>query len=108
MTPEAKVKKYLREQCSLRGWECLTLVDTVRRKWPDRTIIAPGARVAFVEVKAEGVSHNPKHVEAQLRRLEELRTFGFLGYLITGKPGVDSLMEFLDTAPGWWGSSKKE
>lgn len=100
MTPEAKVKRHLREQCEARGWQCLVLVDTVRKKWPDRTLIAPGGRIAFVEVKATGAPMENNHVREQVRRIQELTALGFPAFLVEGTRGVDVMVSVL-IGKGW-------
>ena len=101
MTPEAKVKKYLREQCKARGWLCLPLVHHGLRGWPDNTILGPGGRVAFVEVKAEEVHHSKDHLERQEKVREKLRQLGHFAFLVKGKIQVDGLMSVLTHGRGW-------
>ena len=100
MTPEAKVKRHLKEQCEARGWQCLVLVDTVRKKWPDRTLIASHGRIAFVEVKRTGAPMNDKHVQEQIKRIQELTALGFPAFLVEGNKGVDVMVSVL-IGKGW-------
>lgn len=89
MTPEARVKEYLKRCCERRGWRCETITNSNLKGWPDRIILIPGGRVAFIEVKAIGIKHDSKHLERQKEALEGLKAFGFPAFFAVGMPGVD-------------------
>lgn len=91
------MKQYLKEQCEVRGWACLPLQMPSKRGWPDRTILGADGCVAFIEVKAEGMKHNPDHIKRQKKWLAHLAARGFYAAMITGNSEVDVLMAELDT-----------
>jgi hypothetical protein len=100
MTPEGKVKKYLRDECKKRGWLCVPTTVIGLNGWPDRLILANGGFAAFVEVKAEGASLNTDHVRTQQDRLADLRAYGFTADLVRGKEGVDTLLTLFEKVSG--------
>ena len=55
---------------------------------PDRLVLLPGARIAFVEVKALGVKPRP----LQLKRHEMLRQMGFKVYVIDDKGQIQPML----------------
>ena len=98
MTPEAKVKKYLREECKKRGWQCLPLKGP--RNWQDYTILIPFGVIVFVEVKAQNADLSTDHVNAQKRKINELIDLGFPTYMIKGidgNHGAKDLLARMDT-----------
>lgn len=96
MTPEAKVKAYLKEQCETRGWECLPLVHPFLRGWFDRTIFIPPHFVALVEVKAEGIRHPKEHLARQKKVFDHFIKRGFPCFTIVGQTGVNAALVCLD------------
>lgn len=99
MTPEGKVKEYLREQCKKRGWECLPLENRQMEYWPDRTIIVPlrrfGSYAPGLTLYAEVKTGNPKKDDrywGQKGVIGNLEVSGFFARMVEGKVGVDRFM----------------
>ena len=73
-----------------KGW-CLKWTSPSLTGIPDRMILLPGGKVAFVEVKAPGKGLRP----LQLKRIEELRKLGFRCYVINNMTQIPVLVEEL-------------
>ena len=51
---ESKVENYLLDQCTNQGWPCWKFVSPGRVGVPDRVVLLPERKVAWVEVKGTG------------------------------------------------------
>lgn len=91
MTPEGKVKAYLREECKKRGWRCRVLVATHEPRWPDRGIFSRG-KVAWIEVKPDGANLETDRCKGQRDKIKQLIEEGCFAAMVIGKTGVDALM----------------
>lgn len=56
---------------------------------PDRLLLLPGGRVAFVELKAPGEKMRP----LQIRRKKQLEQLGFLVYCIDSKETIGGILD---------------
>lgn len=61
---------------------------------PDRLVLLPGAKVAFVEVKAIGCKPRP----LQIRRHEMLRRHGFLVYILDDERQIGGILDEIQTS----------
>ena len=75
---EKQVEKELVAAVRRVGGICPKLVSPGLNGMPDRMVLLPGAKFAFVEVKAPG--REPRHL--QLRRHVQLRALGFKVYVL--------------------------
>lgn len=55
---------------------------------PDRLVLLPGAKIAFVEVKTMGCKPRP----LQIRRHELLRALGFLVYVLDDERQIGGIL----------------
>ncbi|MGI6227175.1 MAG: VRR-NUC domain-containing protein [Peptococcales bacterium] len=60
---------------------------------PDRLILLPNSRIAFIEVKAEG--ENPRPL--QLKRHRTLRKLGFKVYVLDNKDQIGGILSEIQT-----------
>ena len=91
---EKNLEKKLRSAVITADGLCLKLIPISFRGFPDRTMLLPGGRIIFVEVKSEGYNKNTATVKQQgvVRRL--LEGMGFKYYLIDTEA---ALQEFIIT-----------
>lgn len=75
---EKEIELKLVRAVKAAGGICPKLVSPGFDGMPDRIILLPGTRIAFVEVKAPGRKPRP----LQLRRHEQLRVLGFSVYVL--------------------------
>ena len=61
---------------------------------PDRMVLLPDARVAFVEVKAMSCKPRP----LQLRRHELLRSLGFMVYVLDDERKIGGMLDEIRTS----------
>lgn len=61
---------------------------------PDRLVLLPDAKMAFVEVKAIGCKPRP----IQLRRHELLRSLGFLVYVLDDEMQIGGMLDEIRSA----------
>lgn len=86
---EAFVEKKLRMAAKQRGGWAVKFTSPGLDGVPDRLLLFPGGRVAFVEVKAPGEKMRP----LQERRAGQLRALGFRVYCLDN---VDQIGGILD------------
>lgn len=91
---EKNLERKLRLAVIAIGGLCLKLLPISFRGFPDRTMLLPGGRIIFVEIKSEGYNKNTPTVKQQgvVRRL--LEGLGFRYYLIDTEA---ALQEFIAT-----------
>lgn len=90
---ESTVEAALVRECRLRGLPCLKLTPTSPGV-PDRLIVAPGAAVVFVEVKAPG--RRPR--AAQRHWHASLEAMGHRVCVVDHPAGARDLVAALDDA----------
>ena len=61
---------------------------------PDRLVLLPGGKMAFVEVKAHGIKPRP----LQIRRHVLLRQLGFLVYVLDDEKQIGGILDGIRTA----------
>lgn len=75
---ESYIEKRLMQEVKKRGGLAMKFVSPSLTGVPDRIVLLPGGRIAFVEVKAPGQKMRP----LQLRRKEQLSDLGFKVYIL--------------------------
>ncbi|MGI6721752.1 MAG: VRR-NUC domain-containing protein [Anaerovoracaceae bacterium] len=75
---ESYIEKRLVQEVKKRGGLAMKFVSPGLDGVPDRIVLLPGGRIAFVEVKAPGQKMRP----LQLRRKEQLSDLGFKVYIL--------------------------
>ena len=92
---EKKIEQKLVKAVKKEGGLCLKFVSPGMDGMPDRIVLMPGGRIAFVEVKAPGKKPRP----LQLRCHDLIRALGFPVYVISEMDDVPFLltvMRYLD------------
>ena len=61
---------------------------------PDRLVLLPGARIAFIELKAQGKPLRP----LQVRRKRQLEALGFSVYRIDGPEQIGGILDEIQSS----------
>lgn len=61
---------------------------------PDRLVLLPGGRIAFIELKAEGKTLRP----LQVRRKRQLESLGFLVYCIDKPEQIGGILNEIQSS----------
>ena len=86
---EKQVEQRLVKAVRAAGGICPKLVSPGMDGMPDRLLLLPGARMAFVEVKAPGKEPRP----LQTHRHQQLRTLGFPVFVLDDPEKVPWILE---------------
>lgn len=85
---ERGIEQYLRERVRAAGGRAYKFVSPGNAGVPDRLVLFPGGRAAFVELKAPG----KKPTLLQQAQGEKIRKLGFPVVVIDTKQGVDEFI----------------
>ena len=91
---ESTVERKLVTEAKKRGGFALKFVSPGLDGVPDRLVLFPGGRLAFVELKAPGKKMRP----LQVRRAEQLRALGFRVYCVDNKEMIGGILDEIQTA----------
>ena len=80
---EAYIEKHFVDYCSRQGCKAYKLIFLMRKGFPDRTVLLPGARVFFVEFKRKGKTLSKQ----QLIIKKILVSLGFT-YIVADEIGI--------------------
>ena len=83
---EKQIEQYLAKKVKSLGGVSLKLTSLIGI--PDRLVLLPGGRCAFVELKVPGES--PRKI--QLKRMQQLRVLGFKVYVADSYKRVDEVI----------------
>lgn len=86
---ESTIEKKLVQEVKARGGVCPKWVSPGLDGVPDRMILLPGGRMAFVEVKAPGKKPRP----LQMVRHKNLRRLGYKVYVIDDVEQIASMLD---------------
>ena len=78
---------------NIGGW-CLKLSCPGMDGVPDRLVLLPKGRCAFVELKAPGEKPRP----LQIRRMRQLSSLGFSCFVIDGKEQIGGVIDAIQTS----------
>ena len=86
---EKSIEQALVHQAKKYGGMAVKFVSPGLDGVPDRLLLLPGGRVAFVELKAPGEKMRP----LQIRRKKQLEQLGFLVYCIDSKEMIGGIFD---------------
>ena len=86
---EKEVEQKLVRSVKAAGGICPKWVSPGTDGMPDRIVLLPGGRIAFVEVKAPGKKPRP----LQLARHKLLRELGFSVYVLDDPGQIDAMLQ---------------
>lgn len=88
---EKALERRLAGECKKRGWLCLKYSNTQMTGYPDRLVLLPGGRVAWVEVKSRG----RRPTAMQHHRHAELRRMGHVVHVVDSVGSIEELLLWL-------------
>ena len=91
---ESVVEKRFAAEVKKRGGLAVKFVSPGFDGVPDRLVLFPGGKVAFVELKAPGKKMRP----LQVRRAEQLQTLGFQVYCVDRTDMIGGVLDEIQTA----------
>ena len=86
---ESAIERRLVTEAIKRGGFAPKFVSPGLDGVPDRLLLFPGGKLAFVEVKAPGEKPRP----LQRRRIEQLTALGFRVYVLDSKEQIGEIMD---------------
>lgn len=91
---EKDIERKLVVEAKKRGCIPVKLLSANYNGLPDRLILSPGERCAFIELKAPG----KKPRKLQLKRHEELHALGFKVYVVDGIEQIGGVLDEICTS----------
>lgn len=89
MIREKEIEQALLESVKRKGGLCLKIISPGCNGIPDRLILLPFGKSAFVELKAKGRKPRP----LQIRRMKQLTNLGHPCYVIDDKGQIGGVLD---------------
>ena len=86
---EKRIEQKLVKMTSQSGGGALKFISPGCAGVPDRLVLMPGGKAAFVEVKAPGRKPRP----LQIRRISQLRRLGFQVFVVDGTDQIEEVLQ---------------
>lgn len=86
---EKEIEKKLTQAVKCMGGLALKFISPGYDGVPDRIVLFPGGRIAFVEVKAPGKTLRP----LQVRRKRQLELLGFKVYVLDNPGQIEEILQ---------------
>ena len=86
---EKEIEKKLTQAVKCMGGLALKFISPGYDGVPDRIVLFPGGRIAFVEVKSPGKTLRP----LQVRRKRQLELLGFRVYVLEAAEQIDEILK---------------
>lgn len=93
-TTEKQIEQKLVKAIKVAGGIALKLLCPGYDGMPDRIVLLPGGRIAFVEVKAPGCKPRP----LQVSRHEMLRKLGFKVYVLDDERQIGGIIDGINNS----------
>lgn len=91
---ESTIESKLRRAVKSMGGMCIKLIASSMDGLPDRMVLLPGRRIAFVELKAPGKKMRP----LQVKRKRQLELLGFSVYCIDNPEQIGGMLDEIRTS----------
>lgn len=88
MALEQKIEQKLVQMVRKAGGQCYKFTSPGTAGMPDRCVILPGGRIAFVEIKAPGQKPRP----LQQRRHQQLQALGVMVHTLDNPNHIQDLI----------------
>jgi len=86
---ESTIENHLREEAKKRGGMAVKFVSPGLNGVPDRLVLMPNGRMAFIELKAPGKT--PRAL--QRKRKRQLEVLGFRVYVVDGLEQIGGILD---------------
>ncbi len=86
---ESTIENHLREEAKKRGGIAMKFVSPGLNGVPDRLVLMPNGRMAFIELKAPGKT--PRAL--QRKRKRQLEVLGFRVYVVDGLEQIGGILD---------------
>ena len=86
---EKSIEQELVKEVKKRGGICPKWVSPGFDGVPDRIVLLPGRKIAFVELKAPGKKPRP----LQVKRMRQLKSLGFPVYVVDGIEQIGGVLD---------------
>ena len=86
---EKEIEKKLTQSVKCMGGICPKFISPGYDGVPDRIVLFPGGRIAFVEVKAPGKTLRP----LQVRRKRQLESLGFKVHVLDDPGQIEEILQ---------------
>jgi hypothetical protein len=91
---ETHIERSLTKKVRLMGGLALKFISPGFDGVPDRLVLLPGSKIAFIELKAPGKTLRP----LQVKRKRQLEALGFSVYCIDGIEQIGGILDEIRTA----------
>ena len=91
---EKSIEAYLAREVKATGGLCLKFASHTETGYPDRLLLLPGGKTAWVEVKSKG--QKPRRIQEV--RMRTLASLGFKVYVVDSREKVDEIVNGLAMA----------
>ena len=89
MDEESRIERHLRVSVKKMGGMAVKFISPGLDGVPDRIVLLPGRKIAFVELKAPGKKPRP----LQIKRKRQLECLGFPVFVIDGVEQIGGVLD---------------
>lgn len=86
---ESDIEEYLVRKVKEKGGLAIKFVSPSLTGIPDRLLLLPGGKFAFVEIKAKGKKPRP----LQIKRMDDFKKLGFKCFVIDDKEMIGGVID---------------
>lgn len=90
---ESMIESRLRDEAKKRGGMAIKFVSPGLNGVPDRLVLMPCGKMAFIELKAPGKTPRP----LQLKRKKQLEGLGFKVFVVDGMEQIGGILDAIQS-----------